>query len=105
MCPLFRQTPDWEATLSNPKSAANVAGHPLHPMLVGFPIAFFVTTFVSDLAFGQTGNAFWATASFWLLGAGLVTAALAALAGLVDFLVTCQDFRYQGHFQVAVALR
>jgi uncharacterized membrane protein len=54
-------------------------------MLVGFPIALFVATFVSDLTFWQTGNAFWATASFWLLAAGLVMAALAALAGLVDF--------------------
>jgi uncharacterized membrane protein len=55
-------------------------------MLVGFPIAFFVATLVSDLTFWQTGNAFWASASFWLLGAGLIMAALAALAGLVDFL-------------------
>jgi hypothetical protein len=55
-------------------------------MLVEFPIAFFVATFVSDLIFWQTGNSFWVAASFWLLGAGLVMAALAAAAGLVDFL-------------------
>jgi uncharacterized membrane protein len=72
--------------MSNPKSTASIAGHPLHPMLVGFPIAFFVATLVSDLVFWQTGNAFWGSASFWLLGAGLVMAALAAAAGLVDFL-------------------
>jgi uncharacterized membrane protein len=72
--------------MSNPKSTASVAGHPLHPMLVGFPIAFFVATFASDLIFWQTSNSFWASASFWLLGAGLVMAALAAVAGLADFL-------------------
>jgi hypothetical protein len=72
--------------MANPKSTASIAGHPLHPMLVEFPIAFFVATFVSDLIFWQSGNSFWAAASFWLLGAGLIMAALAAAAGLVDFL-------------------
>jgi uncharacterized membrane protein len=36
--------------------------------------------------FWRTGNLGWATASLWLLGAALVMAALAALAGLTDFL-------------------
>jgi uncharacterized membrane protein len=54
-------------------------------MVVGFPIAFFVATFASDLIFWRTGISFWAAASFWLLGAGLIMAALAAVAGLIDF--------------------
>ena len=71
---------------SNPRSTVSIAGHPIHPMLIPFPIAFFVTTFISDLAFQQTENSFWATASLWLLGAGLVMAALAAVVGLIDVL-------------------
>jgi len=71
---------------SNPKSTASIAGHPLHPMLIPFPIAFFVAAFVCDLAFRRSGSAFWATASLWLLGAGLVMAALAAVVGLIDVL-------------------
>jgi len=55
-------------------------------MLIPFPIAFFVGTFVCDLVYWQTGNPDWARATLWLLGAGLVMAALAALAGLTDFL-------------------
>jgi len=55
-------------------------------MLVLFPVAFFVGTFLCDLAFWFSGNALWATASVWMLGAGLVMAALAAVAGLIDFL-------------------
>ena len=70
----------------NPKSTAAIAGHPIHPMLVGFPIAFFAATVATDLAYRQTTNLGFATASEWLLGAGLVMAALAALAGLTDFL-------------------
>ena len=71
---------------TNPRSTAQIAGHPIHPMLVGFPITFFAATVATDLAFQRTGSSSWATASTWLLGAGLVMAALAALAGLTDFL-------------------
>jgi uncharacterized membrane protein len=72
--------------MANPRSTASVAGHPIHPMLIPFPIAFFIATFVCDLVYWQTANAAWATAATWLLGAGLVMAALAAVAGLTDFL-------------------
>ena len=72
--------------MPNPKSTAQIAGHPIHPMLIPFPIAFFVSTFVADLVFWQTHSEAWATATIWLLGAGLVMAALAALAGLTDVL-------------------
>lgn len=72
--------------MANPRSTASIAGHPIHPMLIPFPIAFFIATFVCDLVYWQTANAAWATAATWLLGAGLVMAALAAVAGLTDFL-------------------
>lgn len=70
----------------NPRSTAQIAGHPIHPMLIPFPIAFLISTLASDVAFWKTGNLSWAVASMWLLGAALVMAALAALAGLTDFL-------------------
>lgn len=72
--------------MTNPKSTASIAGHPIHPMLIPFPIAFFVATFVCDLLFWRTGNSGWVTASVWLLGAGLIMAALAAIVGLIDVL-------------------
>jgi uncharacterized membrane protein len=71
---------------ANPHSTARIAGHPIHPMLIPFPIAFFVGTLVTDIVYSQKGEVFWATMSQWLLVAGLVMAALAALAGLTDFL-------------------
>src|SRR5205809_6166449 len=72
--------------IDNPRTTAQIAGHPLHPMLVGFPLAFFVATFVCDLVVWRSGLAGWALATQWLLGAGLVMAALAAVAGLTDVL-------------------
>lgn len=68
------------------RSTASVNSHPIHPMLVPFPIAFLVGTLATDLTFWGTGDGFWATASMWLVGAGLVMGALAAVFGLTDFL-------------------
>lgn len=73
-------------SLENPRTTARIAGHPIHPMLIPFPIAFFVGAFAADLGYWRTGSDFLAQGAAWLLGAGLVMAALAALAGLTDFL-------------------
>ena len=69
----------------HPKSTAKIADHPIHPMLVSFPIVCFIMTLVLDVLYarGDTGVA---GATKWLLGAGLVMAALAAAAGIADFL-------------------
>jgi uncharacterized membrane protein len=72
--------------MPNPKSTASIAGHPIHPMLIPFPIVFFVSTFACDVAFWITGNVLWTVAAIWLLGAGIIMAALAALVGLIDVL-------------------
>jgi uncharacterized membrane protein len=67
-------------------SRASIGGHPIHPMLVPFPIAFLVGALAVDIVFAATSDPFWARAGFWLLAAGIVTAAVAAVVGLVDFL-------------------
>ena len=72
--------------IRNPVSTANIGDHPIHPMLIPFPIAFLVATFACDLAFWWTRTPGWATGALWLLGAALIMAALAAIAGLTDFL-------------------
>lgn len=69
-----------------PQSRARIAGHPLHPMLVPFPIACFVGTLVTDIVYARTADMQWANFSAWLLTAGLVMAVFAIIAGLIDFL-------------------
>ena len=70
----------------NPVSSANVMGHPIQPILVTLPIGLFTGTFLCDLLYWWTANAAFATAGIWLLGAGLVAAALAAVTGVIDFI-------------------
>src|SRR3954451_10430650 len=74
------------ASRVNPASTARIASHPIHPMLVPFPIACFVGTLVTDLAYWKTAEMMWANFSAWLLFAGLLVGVLAAIAGLIDFL-------------------
>ena len=70
----------------NPESTAKIAGHPIHPMLIPFPVAFFISAFCCDIVFWTTGNEDWFRATIWLLGSGLVMAALAAIAGVADLI-------------------
>src|SRR5437868_1100187 len=69
----------------HPQSTAKIADHPIHPMLIPFPIVCFILTFIFDILYTR-GNTGIAVASNWALGFGLVMAALAAVAGLTDFL-------------------
>ena len=69
----------------NPRSTAKIGGHPIHPMLVPFPIVCFAGAFATDIAFMASGEPAWAKASTWLLGVGVGMALLAATAGLIDF--------------------
>src|ERR1700758_2402130 len=70
----------------NLHSTAQVAGHPIHPMLVPFPIVCFVGTLVTDIAYWRTAQMMWADFSAWLLVVGMIMGVLAAIAGLIDFL-------------------
>jgi uncharacterized membrane protein len=72
--------------MPNPRSTASIAGHPLHPMLVPFPIAFFVGTLVADFLYLRGLDPFYFMMSEWMLCAGIVMALVAALAGFTDFL-------------------
>ena len=67
------------------KSKAHFKGHPLHPILVSFPIAFFMGTLIFDvLGLAYSRNDFHVTA-LYLNIAGIGFALLAAVPGIVDY--------------------
>lgn len=70
----------------HPRATAVIAGHPVHAMLVPFPIACFTLALVTDIVYWRTANLMWAEFSAWLLLAGISFGALAALFGVIDFL-------------------
>ena len=69
------------------RTPASIAGHPIHPMLVTFPIGLWVFSLVADFiyAFG-TGNAVWKAVAFYAMIGGLIGALAAAIPGLIDLL-------------------
>ena len=68
------------------RSTAQIAGHPIHPMLVPIPIACFIGALLTDIAYVASAEIMWANFSAWLLVVGVVFGVLAAIAGLTDFL-------------------
>jgi uncharacterized membrane protein len=68
-----------------PRSQASIAGHPIHPMLIPFPVTFTASVLISDIVALVTQDAFWLRTSYFLLIAAIVTGAAAAVAGSIDF--------------------
>lgn len=70
------------------KSKANFRSHPLHPILVAFPIAFFVGTLIFDALFLLNNDDVHLQVAKYLNLAGIVGAILAAVPGVIDYLGT-----------------
>jgi uncharacterized membrane protein len=66
-------------------SKLKIAGHPIHPMLVGYPVACYTGTLAAFLVYGAIGHLFWLNLAIALNVAGVCMAALAAFPGLVDW--------------------
>jgi uncharacterized membrane protein len=67
------------------ESKAGVMGHPIHPILVPFPIGLLTTSVIFDVVYLFTGGVRWAEISFWMIAAGVVGGLLAAVFGLIDW--------------------
>ena len=73
-------------------SRAAIAGHPLHPMMIHFPVAALIGLVPADLAYLWTLDEFWWRAGLWLSGVGAIGGWIASVAGVID-LVTVQQIR------------
>ncbi len=65
-------------------SKASIRSHPIHPMLVAFPIGLWVTSFIFDLIGAASHDQGYFAASFYMIVAGCVAAACAAIPGVID---------------------
>ena len=68
-------------------SPASIGGHPIHPMLIPFPIALWAFSLVADVIYLWRGNPAWRDwIAFYTLLAGIIGAAAAAVFGIIDWL-------------------
>lgn len=66
------------------ESRASIAEHPIHPMLVAFPIGLFAFSFISDLIFLGTGDVLWSDVAYYNMAGGIVGGLVAAIPGALD---------------------
>src|SRR4051812_9167537 len=68
------------------RSRVRLFGHPVHQMLVVFPLGLLATAVVFDLIYLATDNQTMAAVSYWMMAAGIVGALVAAPFGTIDWL-------------------
>jgi uncharacterized membrane protein len=67
-------------------SALALVGHPIHVMMVHFPIAFVIATLGVDVFYWWSGDAFWVRAGLWSAGIAFWTGMVASLVGTAELL-------------------
>ena len=68
------------------ESKVKLLGHPIHPMLIVFPLGLLATSLVFDIVYLITDNGTWSQVAFYDIAAGIVGGLLAAVFGLIDWL-------------------
>jgi uncharacterized membrane protein len=71
-------------------------GHPVHPILIVFPLGLLSTAVIFDVLYVVTGNEELAIFSFWAIAAGIVGGLAAAVFGLIDWLAIPRGTRARG---------
>lgn len=105
--PASRMMPEETAVQTKLPSAITFRRHPVHPMLVHFPVAFLNGAVVTDSVFLWSEETFWAHMSFWLIAAGATMGVLAAIAGTAEFLLVPAIRLHTaawGHFLAGITL-
>jgi len=78
---------DERRSLNLKGSKMALAGHPVHAMLVAFPIALTMSVLGADLLYWWSGDAFWARAAGWATFGAFLMAVLAAITGTIELLM------------------
>ena len=68
------------------ESRAKLLGHPVHQMLIVFPLGLLATAVIIDIVYFIAGALIFAELSYYLIIAGLIGGAVAAPFGLIDWL-------------------
>lgn len=68
------------------ESRAKLLGHPIHQMLVVFPLGLLAMAVIFDLLAIGLAQGYWSEISYWMIAAGVITGLLAAPFGLIDWL-------------------
>ena len=68
------------------ESRAKLLGHPIHQMLIVFPLGLLAMALIFDIIHLATGVGYWSEIAYWMIAAGLIGGLVAAPFGLIDWL-------------------
>ena len=68
------------------EARAKLLGHPIHQMLIVFPLGVLGSSIVFDIAYLITAGGKWAEIAFWMILVGVISGLSAAVFGLIDWL-------------------
>jgi uncharacterized membrane protein len=68
------------------ESRAKLLGHPIHQMLIVFPLGLLGMAVIFDVLALFLAQGYWSEIALWMIVAGIVTGLLAAPFGLIDWL-------------------
>jgi uncharacterized membrane protein len=68
------------------ESKVKLFGHPIHPMLIVFPLGLLAIAVIFDIIRMFTNNDILATVAFWNIAAGVIGGLLAAVFGFLDWI-------------------
>jgi uncharacterized membrane protein len=75
------------------ESKAKLLGHPLHQMLIVFPLGLLGTSVIFDLLYWFTNGQTWSEVSFWMIASGIIGGLIAAPWGTIDWFAIPQGTR------------
>ena len=75
------------------ESRAKLLGHPIHQMLIVFPLGLLVMAVIFDALAYFTGNLDLGTAAYWMIAAGVISGLVAAVFGAIDFMAIPDNTR------------
>jgi uncharacterized membrane protein len=67
------------------RARARILGHPIHQMLIVFPLGLLGGSVIFDIAYLITRAGHWAEMAFWMIAAGVVSGLVAAVFGAIDW--------------------
>src|SRR5579862_3798116 len=67
------------------ESQVKIMGHPVHPMLIVFPLGLLAASLGFDIGYLRTGNSEFTIVSYWMISAGIIGGLLSAIFGAVDW--------------------
>src|SRR5258706_1824166 len=68
------------------EARAKLFGHPIHQMLIVFPLGLLATSFFFDIGWLVTKAGSVGVVSYWMIFAGVIGGLVAAVFGLIDWL-------------------